>query len=127
MFLLECEAHVSSHCLGKVAAATGAIDEFICIACLADKAFGGKDGVPVAAGSGRPTASPTNVPANPGSSGSLSPSTPGALLFLCPSCKQTKSFGPKYIAGMYETPPPWWVCQDCFRASRPRTEGRAGG
>lgn len=121
MFLLECEAHVSSHCLGKVGAATGAIDEFICIACLADKAFGGK------ATEGGPRNPQSPSPANPGGSGSLSPSTPGALLFLCPSCKQTKSFGPKYIAGMYETPPPWWVCQDCFRSSRSRAEGREGG
>ena len=111
MFLLECEARVSTHCLGKVGAATGAIDEFICIACLADKAFGGK------ATEGGPRNPQSPSPANPGSSGSLSPSTPGALLFTCPSCHRVKAWH------LQREPWPSAVCQDCFRASRPRIEG----
>ena len=115
MFLLECEAHVSSHCLGKVGAATGAIDEFICIACLADKAFGGKDGP--ATGHTVEDVLP-NVPAIPGSPPSPSQErSPGDLLFTCPSCRRVKAWH------LQREPWPSAVCQDCFRASRPRAEG----
>ena len=82
-FLLECET-----CHDKIGLMTGAVEQFICLSCAADKAFGsGKDGSTKAVAA----AETAPVPANPvGVAAHIPPAPTGTSLppertyFGCP-------------------------------------------